>query len=102
MTTTGNIAVYFTSEDGLSWLSNQHIVFPMSTATAIIHALKAKVPLDLIHRIFGHINVQSIHQSIKNKTVRNLSLDDIDWSNLSKFQCVDCMQGKNQKACSHS
>ena len=93
----GSIAAHFTQNNGLSWLSNRHVIFPKSTSLKTIHSLQTKFPLELIHRLFGHVNVQSLHDSIKNKTIQNISIDDIDWRNLHKFQCVDCMQGKSRK-----
>ncbi|CCK70632.1 integrase catalytic domain-containing protein KNAG_0E03750 [Huiozyma naganishii CBS 8797] len=51
----------------------------------------------LIHRLLGHINVQSLYKSIKNKTFQHLELSDIDWGNLAQFQCVDSLQGKSRQ-----
>ena len=90
----GNVAANIDTCNGLHWLSNRHIVFPLHVDKKSVHALKTKFPLDLIHRILGHVNVQSIYTSIKNKTFQNITLDEVDWSNLSTFQCQDCLRAK--------
>ena len=93
----GNVAANIDTRNGLHWLSNHHIVFPVSVNKKSVNALKTKFPLDLVHRILGLVNVKSIYSSIKNKTFQNISLDEIDWSNLSNFQCQDCLKGKSRK-----
>lgn len=93
----GDVAANIDSSNGLHWLSNHHIVFPSTATRKSVNALKTKFPLDMIHRILGHVNVQSIYTSIKNKTFNNLSIDEIDWSNLNNFQCQDCLKGKSRK-----
>lgn len=93
----GQIAARFITRNDLSWLPVGHIVYPGNARLIVINAIKTKYPLSFIHRLFGHVNVQSIYQPIKNGTFRNINLDDIDWSNISKFQCIYCLQGKSRK-----
>lgn len=47
--------------------------------------------------MLGHVNVQSIQASIKNKTFDHFTINDINWSGISNFQCVDFLQGKSRK-----
>ena len=38
-----------------------------------------------------------IKDTTKNKLIKNIQLSDVDWSNIDKFQCTDCMKGKATK-----
>ena len=51
----------------------------------------------MVHRLFGHVNIQAIRKSLKNKTFTSMNHDDVDWSNISTFQCEDCMSGKSRQ-----
>lgn len=90
----GSVAANITPHNGLHWLSNHHILFPPTDNHKTGNTLKSKFPLDFIQRILGHVNVKTIYNSSKNKTFENITLNDIDWSNLSNFQCEDCMKCK--------
>lgn len=54
------------------------IKVPATTSTRTINALRAKFPLDLIHRIFDHVNVKDLQQSIKNKKFGHITFEDVD------------------------
>lgn len=93
----GNPEASFTHEQSFNWLPTRHVVFPSNIPTSVVNHLSTKLSLDLVHRLFGHVNVASLYQSLKNQTFRNIDVKDVDWSNLSTFQCVDCLQGKSRK-----
>ncbi|CCK67876.1 uncharacterized protein KNAG_0A01870 [Huiozyma naganishii CBS 8797] len=85
------------THNAFRWLPFRYAIFPSTVPSTTINSLLTKYPLDLIHRLLGHINVQSLYKSIKNKTFQHIELSDIDWSNLAQFQCVDCLQGKSRQ-----
>lgn len=46
---------------------------------------------------FGHVNIQAIKKSLQKKTYAQMNHDGVDWTNISNFQCEDCMSGKSCK-----
>ena len=93
----GDVGAKIDTYNGLHLLSNYHIVFSLHINKKSVNELEDKFPFDLIHRILVHVNVQSIYSSIKNKAFQNITLDEIDWSNLSNFPCHDYLKGKGCK-----
>ena len=84
----------YTKSESLCWLSNRHIIFPSKQALKRVNHLIHKYPLELVHRLFGHVNVEALRQSFLKKTFKNIPYNDVDWTGYSTFQCVDCQQGK--------
>lgn len=41
----------------------------------------------MVHRLFGHVNVQALKKSSQNKTFKHLTHANIDWSGHTKSQC---------------
>ena len=80
----------------------RYICIPLSSvcinqgANRVNHVSK-KLKMAFLHRLFGHINIKTIKDSISKKLIKNISLTDVDWSNIDKFQCTDCMKGKSTK-----
>jgi len=68
--------------------------FPHALPLSKVNHLVHKYPLELVHRLFGHVNVESLRQSFLKKTFKHLTYNDIDWTGYSSFQCVECAQGK--------
>lgn len=62
-----------------------------------VNNISKKLQMAFLHRLFGHINIKTIKESISNKLIKNISLNDVDWSHIDKFQCTDCMKGKATK-----
>ena len=50
-----------------------------------------------LHSLFGHINIKTIKETIAKKFIKNIKLSDVDWTDIDKFQCTDCMKGKATK-----
>ena len=50
-----------------------------------------------IHRLFDHINIRTIKETIQKKLIKSVNISDIDWSIIDKFQCADRMKGKATK-----
>lgn len=64
------------------------------TPKYVVHHVICKHPLDLLNRLFGHVNVEVLRQSFKKKTFTHLIYNDIDWTGHATFQCFGCAQGK--------
>lgn len=94
--TNENILANYVNHDNYIWLPFTHVVFPPSLNSSAVSNTKPKYPLDFIHWQLGHVNIRSIQSSLKKGTLSNISYDDVDWNNISKFQCSDCLQGKSR------
>lgn len=80
----------------------RYICIPLSLIrtdnnTNHVNQVSKKLKMAFLHRLFGHINIKTIKESISKKLIKNISLNDVDWSNIDKFQCTDCMKGKATK-----
>jgi len=73
------------------------LVIVKNEKTHRIHNVSTKLKMAFLHRLFGHINIKTIKETIRNKLIKNIQLSDVDWSNIDKFQCTDCMKGKATK-----
>lgn len=62
-----------------------------------VNNVSTKLSMAFIHRLFGHINIRTIKETIQKQLIKNINIADIDWSNIDKFQCTDCMKGKATK-----
>ena len=51
------IYAHYRQFDELPWLSNRFLQFPTDTPKYVVHHLLHQYPLELIHRLFGHVNV---------------------------------------------
>lgn len=80
------------------WLSSKYLIKPTKTMRQRVNNVdRVKYSVDFLHRLFGHVNVRSIKDSIKDKSIAGIEIDEVDWSNLEKFQCEVCMMGKSTK-----
>lgn len=79
------------------WISSKYIRVPKTNINVMHVQSQSLFPLDFIHRLLGHINIQVLRESIKQGTLTSISMSDIDWTGYSKFQCEDCISGKANK-----
>ena len=80
------------------WLSSKYLIKPQKTVIQKANNVnKVKYSVDYLHRLFGHVNVKSIKDSIKDRSIAGIEVDEVDWTNLEKFQCEICMMGKSTK-----
>ena len=80
----------------------RYICIPLRLVTAsqkvnMVHNVTKKLSMAFIHRLFGHINIRTIKETIQKKLLKNINISDIGWSNIDQFQCTDCMKGKATK-----
>lgn len=75
------------------------ICLPLSllVSPCTINNVRTKFSMAFLHRLFGHINIRTIKETISKKLIQNISLQDVDWTGYDKFQCPDCMKGKASK-----
>ena len=96
-----NRAILDCKENKLADLINhgRFICLPLSLLTSYrsINNVRTKFSMAFLHRLFGHINIRSIKETISKKLIQNINLQDVDWTNYDKFQCPDCMKGKASK-----
>ena len=68
----------YTKSESLYWLSNRHIIFPSKNALKRINHLIHKYPLDLVHRLFGLVNVEALCLSFLKNNPKNVTYNDVD------------------------
>lgn len=84
--TDGNQQLSFITIHNHGWIPATSFQTPYPIPKVIINAVTTKIPPDLVHKLFGRINVQDIRRSLLNKTFQNLSVNDVDCLNTSTFQ----------------
>ncbi|EDO16464.1 Tkp1 protein [Vanderwaltozyma polyspora DSM 70294] len=60
-----------------------------------INNILPRFSFEFIHRLFGHVNIKIIKDSIRKGLIKNISYDNIDWSGFETFQFPDCLKGKS-------
>ncbi|QLG70918.1 hypothetical protein HG535_0A08650 [Zygotorulaspora mrakii] len=79
------------------WIPAKYIHKPHKKLNVMNVQKQPLFPMEFIHRLLGHVNIKTLRDSIKQGMLTNLSMDDIDWSGYSNFQCEDCVSGKSKK-----
>ena len=85
---TGIPYTHVVKHSSLPWRANRHIIIPGTTHFHTINHLINKYPLDVVHRLFGHVNVQALKHSFQNKTFKHLTYNDIDWTRHTTFKRI--------------
>ncbi|EDO17438.1 Tkp1 protein [Vanderwaltozyma polyspora DSM 70294] len=77
------------------WLSTKYLMLPARSRNHRINNILPRFSFEFIHRLFGHVNIKIIKDSIRKGLIKNISYDNIDWSGFDTFQCPDCLKGKS-------
>ncbi|CCF56958.1 hypothetical protein KAFR_0B06620 [Kazachstania africana CBS 2517] len=83
-----------------------HLLLPLGStqkkskgkiSTSRVHNVSEKIPVEFLHRFFGHVNVKDIRKSVEKGMIQNITADKIDWRGIDKFQCKECLAGKMRR-----
>lgn len=82
---------------GYNFCVSKHHLLPTTTYTIKTVQTQPKHSLQFVHEPFSHISIHYIKKSLLDKTIKGLTHDSIDSTDVNKFQCPVCMKGKTRK-----
>lgn len=91
----GNVVANLIQSNDLDRISTRLVQLPSDIPKHLRSTIQEKYPLNMIHKLFGHIDVNDIKKSLQMKTFTGLDHDDVDWTHISTFQCDHCLLGRS-------